>query len=149
MTKPNARLKKEFEDSVKAGWEVECSDDLREWSIVFHGPQASGSPYEDGSWLVKTTLPVEYPFKPPSSIFFISKIFHPNISEAGEVCMGTINDDWSPKKTMLNCVIPYVVSILGAPDLNNPMNSDAATMMKNTPKKFAKKVQDQIARMKS
>lgn len=138
-----ARLNKELKDALEKGWDIEPSDDLRQWDVVFRGPQACGSPYEDGSWIVNITFPIEYPFKPPK-VVFSSKIFHPNVTEKGEICTKTIEDDWSPRKTLLTAVLPYVESLLSAPDLGNPMNAEAAALMQTDRKAFDKKVSKQI-----
>lgn len=28
--------------------------------------------------------------------FFVTKVFHPNVSEAGEICVNTLKKDWKP-----------------------------------------------------
>ena len=43
---------------------------------------------------VKLMLPSDYPHAPPKG-FFLTKIFHPNISKAGEICVNTLKKDWS------------------------------------------------------
>ena len=43
---------------------------------------------------VKLMLPSDYPHAPPKG-FFLTKIFHPNISKAGESCVNTLKKDWS------------------------------------------------------
>lgn len=138
-----ARLNKELKDACEKGWDIEPSDNLRQWDVLFQGPQACGSPYEEGRWIVRITFPLEYPFKPPV-VVFSSKIFHPNVTEKGEVCTKTIEDDWSPKKTLLNTVLPYIESLLSAPDLSNPMNAEAAALFQNDRKAFEKRVTKQI-----
>lgn len=51
--------------------------------VLLVGPQ--DTPYEGGYFKVKIKMPHDYPIGPPS-VFFITKIFHPNISENGIVC---------------------------------------------------------------
>lgn len=31
----------------------------------------------------------------------MTKIFHPNVSENGEICVNTLKKDWNPKKWSL------------------------------------------------
>jgi len=36
----------------------------------------------------------DFPKNPPKA-FFATKIFHPNVSEKGEICVNTIKKDWN------------------------------------------------------
>ena len=51
------------------------------------GPKAT--PYENGIFKVKLEIPFNFPINPPKG-FFLTKIFHPNISEKGEICVNTL-----------------------------------------------------------
>ena len=42
---------------------------------------------------MKLVLPAEYPHSPPKG-FFLTRIFHPNISKSGEICVNTLKKDW-------------------------------------------------------
>jgi ubiquitin-conjugating enzyme E2 S len=42
---------------------------------------------------VKLSVGPEYPASPPKG-YFLTKIFHPNVSEAGEICVNTLKKDW-------------------------------------------------------
>jgi ubiquitin-protein ligase len=44
----------------------------------------------------------------------------------------------------LNTVLPYIESLLSAPDLSNPMNAEAAALFQNDRKAFEKRVAKQI-----
>lgn len=37
----------------------------------------------------------DFPSAPPKG-FFLTKIFHPNVSQQGEVCVNTLKKDWKP-----------------------------------------------------
>jgi len=43
------------------------------------------APYDGGIFNFSIVFPTEYPFKAPK-ITFTTKVYHPNISEKGEVC---------------------------------------------------------------
>ncbi|VDN37185.1 unnamed protein product [Gongylonema pulchrum] len=53
-------------------------------------------PYNKGAFKIAIDFPVEYPFKPPK-ITFLTKIYHPNVDEKGQVCLPIISpDNWKP-----------------------------------------------------
>lgn len=57
------------------------------------GPE--DTPYYGGIFRVKLVLPSDFPKSPPKG-YCITKIFHPNISEKGEICVNTLKKDWNP-----------------------------------------------------
>ena len=44
---------------------------------------------------MKLSLGSDFPTVPPTGNF-LTKVFHPNISEAGEVCVNVLKKDWKP-----------------------------------------------------
>ena len=48
-------------------------------------------------------LPDDYPMTPPK-IRFLTKIYHPNIDQEGNVCLNILREDWKPVLN-LNAVI--------------------------------------------
>jgi len=54
---------------------------------------AEQTPFEGGVFKVKLMLPSDYPNAPPKG-FFLTRIFHPNISKTGEICVNTLKKDW-------------------------------------------------------
>jgi len=134
------RLNYELKSLLKKGWSIETPEDnLFEWDVVFEGPKACDSAYEGGVWLVKITFPNDYPYSPPE-VKFSTKIFHPNVSSKGEVCIKSITDEWSPKKTMENSVLSFIEGLLVAPDSGNPMNPEADVLFRTNREEFDKKV---------
>lgn len=55
----------------------------------------AGTPYACGAFRVKLALGKDYPNGPPKA-FFLTKIFHPNVSSNGEICVNTLKKDWKP-----------------------------------------------------
>ena len=38
----------------------------------------------------------DFPQAPPKG-YFLTKIFHPNVSKDGEICVSTLKKDWKPE----------------------------------------------------
>ena len=72
-------------------------DNLYDWQATLIGP--TESPYEGGVFYLNIKFPPEYPFKPPK-IYFITKIYHPNINSNGGICLDILKEQWSPALTI-------------------------------------------------
>ncbi|WOO76870.1 Ubiquitin-conjugating enzyme E2 S [Vanrija pseudolonga] len=66
-------------------------DDLTALEGWVQGP--AGTPYEGGYFRVRFDFGPEYPNLPPKCTM-LTKIFHPNISKAGEICVDTLKKGW-------------------------------------------------------
>ncbi|KEG03844.1 ubiquitin-conjugating enzyme E2 M [Plasmodium vinckei vinckei] len=75
-----------------------------------------------------------YPITPPK-ILCLTKIFHPNIDENGNVCLNVLKLDWNPIIN-LQMLILGLVLLLNEPSTNDPFNVDAANVLKNDKQKF-------------
>ena len=75
-------------------------------------------------------FPSDYLFKPP--IFkFITKIFHPNISELdGLVSVDILQDQWSLAQCVPEKIILSIQSLLDDPNPDNYLNENAAKLFK-------------------
>lgn len=79
-------------EGIKVGFNED--NITEEISAEIEGP--TGTPYEGGLFRVKLLLGGEYPSVPPKG-FFLTKAFHPNISEKGEICVSVLKKDWTPE----------------------------------------------------
>ena len=68
-------------------------EDITEVHASIDGP--IGTPYADGLFRMKLVLGKDYPQAPPKG-FFLTKIFHPNVSSTGEICVNVLKKDWKP-----------------------------------------------------
>ncbi|KAI9775121.1 MAG: hypothetical protein M1839_001432 [Geoglossum umbratile] len=57
------------------------------------------SPYEGGTFYIRMDTPPMYPFKPPT-FTFVTKVYHPNISAQGRICMDGLSEGWTPIFTL-------------------------------------------------
>ena len=94
---------------------------------VLEGPP--NTPFEEGFFLFKIIFPDDYPIVPPKFIF-ISKIFHPNISEEGFVSCDILQNGWSPGLNGFFCFFYSVQSLLDDPNANDFLNESAAKLWK-------------------
>lgn len=84
-------------------------------------------------------FPHDYPYSPPS-IRFITKVWHPNVYENGDLCISILHppvDDpqsgelpcerWNPTQNV-RTILLSVISLLNEPNTFSPANVDASVM---------------------
>jgi ubiquitin-conjugating enzyme E2 D len=108
------------------------------WSATLIGPD--DSPYAEGVFLLKINFPNNYPFKPPQ-ITFNTKIFHPNISSSGSICLDILQSNWSPALTITKTLLS-ISSLLTDPNPDDPLDAAAGKMYKNNREEFIKKAKE-------
>jgi ubiquitin-conjugating enzyme E2 H len=126
------RILKDLADLESNGFAVLREDDrIDMFQVKLAGPK--DTPYERGFWFVRFTIPQEYPFKSPS-VGFVQNIVHPNVDFAsGSICLDVLNTKWSPCFTLrhvMESVLPYLLTY---PNPDDPLNREAAYMMKHDP----------------
>jgi len=99
-------------------------DDIYKWIVTIVGPP--GTPYDGGLFKMTIDFPSEFPIKPPV-ISFITKIFHPNISSSGKICMDILKDQWSIT-LKIGAVLLSIISLLDNPNPNDPLDVTAANL---------------------
>ena len=115
-------------------------DSLRTLHVLFKGPR--DSPYEGGVWKVRVELPDSYPHKSPS-VGFANHIFHPNVCPlGGAVCLDVLNQTWSAMYDLVNVFDVFLPQLLLYPNPEDPLNDDAARMMRAEPARYEEKVRE-------
>jgi len=94
------------------------------WDAMIMGP--SESPYAGGLFNLEIHFPSEYPFKPPK-IIFTTKIYHPNISANGSICLDILKDNWSPALTISKTLLS-ICSLLTDPNPKDPLVPEIANL---------------------
>ena len=89
------------------------------------GPE--GTPYEAGIFRVKLFIPSEFPQLAPKGVF-MTKIFHPNVSEKGAICVNTLKRDWNPKQWSLYNLFEVIKCLLIVPFPQSSLNEEAGKM---------------------
>ena len=85
------------------------------------GPE--GTPYERGEFHVRLILGSDYPQSPPLG-FFSTKIYHPNVSLKGEICVNTLKRDWNADVS-LSHVLQIIRCLLIVPFPESSLNDEA------------------------
>ena len=102
-------------------------DDFFTWSAMIFGPP--DSPFTGGVFDLSIRFPSDYPFKPPI-ITFKTKIYHPNITAAGGICLDILKGQWSPALTTAK-VLLSILSLLTDANPNDPLMPEIANQYKN------------------
>jgi ubiquitin-conjugating enzyme E2 D/E len=130
------RIQKEHQDFLKDAPE-NCSagprgENIYIWDGMIVGP--SDSPYSGGIFRLEIHFPTDYPFKPPK-VTFLTKIYHPNISSHGNICLDILKDQWSPALTV-NKVLLSICSLLTDPNPKDPLVTEIADIYINNRQKY-------------
>jgi ubiquitin-protein ligase len=102
-------------------------DDINKMTILCLGPKET--PYEEILSTISVSIPDKYPYTAPT-IKFVNKIFHPNISTDGQICLDVLKDKWSPIFT-LRTILISILSLLSDPNPDSPLNGEAARLYTN------------------
>ncbi|XP_072944121.1 ubiquitin-conjugating enzyme E2 S-like [Epargyreus clarus] len=102
-------------------------EDLTDVVALIDGP--ADTPYAGGVFRVRLALGREFPASPPRA-YFLTKIFHPNVSVAGEVCVNTLKRDWRPELGLAHALLA-VRCLLIAPNADSALNAEAAALLRD------------------
>lgn len=101
------------------------TNNLTEFHALIEGPE--NTPFEGGEFEIKLEIGEEFPQKPPKG-YFLTKIFHPNISEAGAICLSTLSSDWT-EDTGLDKLLLSVRCLLIEPNPDSALNEEAGRLI--------------------
>ncbi|TQD87338.1 hypothetical protein C1H46_027074 [Malus baccata] len=123
-------LRKDPPNHISAG--PQSSRNLFKWQATIMGPPAS--PYEGGVFYLEINFPDDYPFKPPR-VQFKTKVYHPNISSDGTICLDTLKKNWSAALSVSKVLIS-ICSLLTDPNPDDPLEKEIARLYKNNRGKY-------------
>jgi ubiquitin-conjugating enzyme E2 S len=85
------------------------------------------TPFEGGIFRIKLQLSSDFPASPPKG-HFVTKIFHPNVSSTGEICVNTLKKDWKPSHGIKH-VLMVIRCLLIVPNPESALNEDAGKLL--------------------
>jgi len=102
---------------------------IYKWNISFPAPNGK---------YVKAELHFDstYPLKAPM-MFIKQRLFHPNVSLEGRVCLQDLENIWTPAHSVWS-VILSVQCLLSDPNPEDPINAVAAQMLREDPEMYNK-----------
>ncbi|KAK6314184.1 ubiquitin-conjugating enzyme E2 R2 [Coregonus clupeaformis] len=130
---------KSLQEEPVEGFRITLVDesDLYNWEVAIFGPP--NTHYEGGYFKARIKFPIDYPYSPPA-FRFLTKMWHPNIYENGDVCISILHppvDDpqsgelaserWNPTQNV-RTILLSVISLLNEPNTFSPANVDASVM---------------------
>lgn len=126
----NNRLKKEImvlDRDPPPG--VSCypkEDNLTKLEAYIKGPP--DTPYERGLFKLDIQIPNNYPFDPPQ-IRFVTRIYHPNIDDAGRICADILKKgdkgSWKPALNLRTTLL-LLTQLLANPNPDDPLDAEIA-----------------------
>ncbi|KAJ1858290.1 ubiquitin-conjugating enzyme E2 S [Coemansia sp. RSA 1822] len=100
-------------------------EQITEIHATIHGPQ--DTPYASGQFQVRLLISDDFPNTPPTGTF-VTKIFHPNVSERGEICVNTLKRDWQ-KHYGIEHVLVTIKCLLIYPNPESALNAEAGKLL--------------------
>ncbi|KAG2498003.1 hypothetical protein HYH03_004262 [Edaphochlamys debaryana] len=87
----------------------------------------AGTPFEGGLFQMRLCLPADFPASPPKGLF-VTKIFHPNVSTSGDICVNVLKRDWT-SETTLRHVLMVIRCLLIQPFPDSALNEEAGKLL--------------------
>lgn len=126
---------KDLQTSAIDGVKVLVNEDnVADVQAEYEGP--AGTPYEGGIFRMKLVFGSEFPSVPPKG-YFLTKIFHPNVSNTGEICVNVLKRDWTPTLGLRH-VLTVIRCLLIEPNPESALNEEAGKLLLEAYDDFAK-----------
>ena len=115
-------------------------DNCSTWNVTLRGPP--GSHYEGGVYALSVHLPTNYPYEPPV-VSFVTKIYHPNISSDGVICLEILKSNWSPVLT-IGKILRAILALLYDPNIDDPLDTHKAEMYKTDRPRYMRECREWV-----
>lgn len=120
---------------------VEITENLRQWKALIVGPDET--PYASGFFYLSIEFRDGYPFVPPL-VKFLTKIYHPNIDNRGNICLDILKDNWSPVLSIPK-VLLSILSLMCQPNPDDPLMPQIANLYTSDYERFLKVAKEKTA----
>ncbi|XP_075694985.1 ubiquitin-conjugating enzyme E2 S [Rhinoderma darwinii] len=108
-------------------------DDITDVQVSIEGPE--GTPYAGGIFRMKLILGKDFPAAPPKG-YFLTKIFHPNVSNNGEICVNILKRDWKAELGIRH-VLLTIKCLLIHPNPESALNEEAGRLLLENYEEYA------------
>mmetsp|Transcript_26430 Transcript_26430/g.82409 ORF Transcript_26430/g.82409 Transcript_26430/m.82409 type:complete len:233 (+) Transcript_26430:663-1361(+) len=99
------------------------------------GPEET--PYEGYSFRMKLVLSADFPLSPPRG-FFLTRIYHPNVSTNGDICVNTLKRDWQSSTTIAH-ILQVIRCLLIVPFPESSLNDEAGKLFMDSYDEFKRR----------
>ncbi|KAH7436680.1 hypothetical protein KP509_05G030800 [Ceratopteris richardii] len=115
-------------------------DDLLNFEITIRPDEGY---YMGGTFVFSFNISPIYPHEAPK-VKCQTKVYHPNIDLEGKVCLNILREDWKPVLS-INSIIYGLQYLFLDPNPDDPLNQEAADVLKDHPKQFEANVKRSMA----
>jgi len=95
--------------------------------------------WKGATYTFSINIPNLYPHNPPK-VKCETRIYHPNIDLQGNVCLNILREDWNPVQD-ISSVIYGLLHLFLEPNPTDPLNHEAAEVLRNSKSDFNRLVQ--------
>ncbi|CAI9116681.1 OLC1v1017895C2 [Oldenlandia corymbosa var. corymbosa] len=115
-------------------------DDLMNFEVTIRPDEGY---YMNGTFVFSFQISPIYPHEAPK-VKCKTKVYHPNIDLEGNVCLNILREDWKPVLN-INTIIYGLFHLFTEPNHEDPLNPDAAAVLRDNPKLFESNVRRAMA----
>lgn len=139
MAKELERLKRDPPHGVTCWAKEGCLNHL-EANLI----GSEDTPYQGGLFKVDIKIPNRYPFEPPH-LQFVTKIYHPNIDDAGRICLDVLKSppagSWKPAHN-LHTILTSIQLLLAEPNPDDGLMAEISHEYKHQRPAFNAKAKE-------
>ncbi|KAI9182395.1 hypothetical protein LWI28_024932 [Acer negundo] len=115
-------------------------DDLMNFEVTIRPDEGY---YLGGNFVFTFSVSPIYPHEAPK-VKCKTKVYHPNIDLEGNVCLNILREDWKPVLN-INTIIYGLFHLFTQPNYEDPLNHEAAAVLRDNPKLFESNVRRAMA----
>ncbi|KAG8679286.1 hypothetical protein FRC09_019075, partial [Ceratobasidium sp. 395] len=122
VVKEISQLRSEPPEGIRV---ITNEENMLDVTGIIAGPE--GTPYAGGYFHVRFGFGDDFPAAPPRATM-ITKIFHPNVSRSGEICVNTLKKDWKPTYG-LGHILVTIKCLLIYPNAESALDEESGKLL--------------------